>query len=127
MEKLTEQFMDLYKIKKIILTNTVKLELPLTIKIHLVVNISRVQLYRPQVKGQKVVLLQPVVIDKKKEYEIEKILNRKKVQEKNKFLVQQKEYTVEADTWKGKKNLEIVKELVEKFKREYRKEAKDDR
>ena len=125
MEKLTEQFMDLYKIKKIILTNTVKLELPLTIKIHLVVNISRVQLYRPQVKGQKVVLLQPVVIDKKKEYEIEKILNRKKVQEKNKFLVQQKEYTVEADTWKGKKNLEIVKELVEKFKREYRKEAKD--
>jgi len=87
-EKLTEQFMDLYKIKKIILTNTVKLELPLTIKIHLVVNISRVQLYRPQVKGQKVVLLQPVVIDKKKEYEIEKILNRKKVQEKNKFLVQ---------------------------------------
>ena len=88
MEKLTEQFMDLYKIKKIILTNTVKLELPLTIKIHLVVNISRVQLYRPQVKGQKVVLLQPVVIDKKKEYEIEKILNRKKVQEKNKFLVQ---------------------------------------
>ena len=127
MEKLTEQFMDLYKIKKIILTNTVKLELPLTIKIHLVVNISRVQLYRPQVKGQKVVLLQPVVIDKKKEYEIEKILNRKKVQEKNKFLVQQKEYTVEADTWKGKKNLEIVKELVEKFKREYRKEAKDNR
>ena len=66
MEKLTEQFMDLYKIKKIILTNTVKLELPLTIKIHLVVNISRVQLYRPQVKGQKVVLLQLVVIDKKK-------------------------------------------------------------
>ena len=127
MEKLTEQFMDLYKIKKIILTNTVKLELPLTIKIHLVVNISRVQLYRPQVKGQKVVPLQPVVIDEKKEYEIEKILNRKKVQEKNKFLVQQKEYTVEADTWKGKKNLEIVKKLVEKFKREYRKEAKDDR
>jgi len=87
-EKLTEQFMDLYKIKKIILTNTVKLELPLTIKIHLVVNISRVQLYRPQVKGQKVVPLQPVVIDEKKEYEIKKILNRKKVQEKNKFLVQ---------------------------------------
>ena len=124
-EKLTEQFMDLYKIKKIILTNTVKLELPLTIKIHLVVNISRVQLYRPQVKGQKVVPLQPVVIDEKKEYEIEKILNRKKVQEKNKFLVQQKKYTVEADIWEGKKNLEIVKELVKKFKREYRKEAKD--
>jgi len=45
-------------------------------------------LYRPQVKGQKVVPLQPVVIDDNKEYKVEKILNRRKVQEKDKFLVQ---------------------------------------
>ena len=79
MEKLTEQFMDLYKIKKIILTNTVKLELPLTIKIYPVVNISRVRLYKPQIKSQRAVPLQSVVIDREEEYEVEKILNKRKV------------------------------------------------
>ena len=37
--------------------NTIKLELPLTIKIHPVVNISRVQLYEPQVEDQRIVSL----------------------------------------------------------------------
>jgi len=32
---------------------------------------------------------------------------------------------VEGDTWESKKNLENVKELVEEFKREYGKEAKE--
>jgi len=32
---------------------------------------------------------------------------------------------VEGDTWKSKENLENVKELVEEFKREYGKEAKE--
>jgi len=41
-EKLTERFIGPYKIKKIILLNVVKLKLPSTIKIHLVVNVSRI-------------------------------------------------------------------------------------
>jgi len=41
-EKLTERFISLYKIKEIVLSNTVKLELPSTVRIHLVVNISRI-------------------------------------------------------------------------------------
>ena len=41
-EKLTERFVGLYKIKKIVLSNTVELELPSTVKIHPAVNISRI-------------------------------------------------------------------------------------
>jgi len=41
-EKLMERFVGPYKIKKIISSNTVELELPSTVKIHLVVNISRI-------------------------------------------------------------------------------------
>jgi len=41
-EKLTERFVGSYKIKKIILSNTVELELLSTVKIHPVVNISRI-------------------------------------------------------------------------------------
>ena len=44
-EKLTERFIGPYKIKKIVLTNTAELELPSTIKIHPVVNVSRIYKY----------------------------------------------------------------------------------
>jgi len=42
-KKLTERFVGPYKVKKIVSSNTVKLELPSIIKIHPVVNISRIQ------------------------------------------------------------------------------------
>jgi len=71
-KKLTEKFVELYKIKKIILDNVVELELPVSIKIHLVVNVSRIVIYQEQVKEQKKILSPLVEIDGKKEYEIEK-------------------------------------------------------
>jgi len=41
-EKLMERFVGPYRIKKIISLNAVELELPSTVKIHLVVNVSRI-------------------------------------------------------------------------------------
>jgi len=52
-EKLTERFVGSYKIKKIISSNAVELELPNIVKIHLVVNVSRIHKYIGQVEGQK--------------------------------------------------------------------------
>jgi len=42
LEKLTEQFVSFYKVKRIISTNMIELELQSTIKIYPIVNISRV-------------------------------------------------------------------------------------
>ena len=50
-EKLIERFVGPYKVKKIILANAVKLELPSIIKIHLVINVSRICRYIGQVEG----------------------------------------------------------------------------
>ena len=52
-EKLTKRFIGPYKIKKIVLSNIVELELSIIVKIHLVVNISRIQKYIGQVEGQR--------------------------------------------------------------------------
>ena len=46
-EKLTEHFVGPYKIKGIVSSNAIELELPRAIKIHPVVNVSRVRLYKP--------------------------------------------------------------------------------
>jgi len=65
----------------------IELELPKSIKIHPVVNISRVQLYRPQVERQKKILPKQVIIEGEEEFEVEKILNKRMVRGKKKFLV----------------------------------------
>jgi len=56
---------------------------------------------------------------------VEKILNKRTVRGKKKFLVRWKGYMAEEDTWENRENLKNAKELVEEFKREYRKEAKE--
>jgi len=76
-----------YKVKRIILTNVIKLELPSTIKIHPVVNISRVHMYKGQVEGQKKEQPLPVIIKGKEEYKVEKILNERKFIGKDRYLV----------------------------------------
>jgi len=59
------------------------------------------------------------------EFEVEKILNKRIVKGKKKFLVRWKGYMVEEDTWENRENLENAKELVEEFEREYREEAEE--
>jgi len=86
-KKLTEHFVGLYKVKGIISSNAIELELPKSIKIHPVVNISRVRLYKPQVEGQKKILLKLVIIEGEEEFEVKKILNKRTVRGKEKFLV----------------------------------------
>ena len=86
-EKLTERFIGSYKIKGIISSNAVELDLPKSIRIYPIVNVSRVQLYKPQVERQKKTLPKPVIIKEEKEFEVEKILNKRMVWGKEKFLV----------------------------------------
>jgi len=118
-KKLTEHFVGLYKVKGIVSSNAIELELPKSIKIHPVVNVSKVQLYKPQVEGQKKILLILLIIKGQEEFEVEEILNKRMIRGKEKFLVRWKGYTAEEDTWENRKNLENAKELVEEFERKY--------
>jgi len=91
-EKLTERFVGPYKVQKIVLLNAVKLELPSTVKIHLVVNVSRIRCYVGQVEGQRKEQLALVIIEGKEEWEVERILNKQKVRGR-------------INTWYGRKDL----------------------
>ena len=48
-----ERFVGPYQVKGIISTNAIELDLLSTVKIHSVINVSRVHRYKDQVKGQK--------------------------------------------------------------------------
>jgi len=75
-EKLTERFVGPYKIKKIVSSNVVELKLPSTVKIHPVVNVSRICHYIRQVEGQRKKQPAPVIIEGEEEWEVERILNK---------------------------------------------------
>jgi len=66
-EKLIERFVGSYRVKEIISLNMVKLELPSTVKIHPVVNVSRVRQYIGQVEGQRKEQPAPVIIKEEEE------------------------------------------------------------
>jgi len=61
--KLIERYMRLYVVKKIVSLNVVKLRLPSSMRIHLVVNISQIVRYKEQVKGQKKEEGKPVEVE----------------------------------------------------------------
>ena len=122
-EKLIERFVGPYRIKKIVLLNAVELELPSTVKIHSVVNVSRIQKYVGQVEGQRKKQLAPVVVER--EEKVERILNKQRIQEKDKYLVQWKGFIVKSDTWKRKENLENTREAIEKYEKEYQQDIED--
>ena len=56
-------------------------------RIHPVVNVSRIVRYREEVKGQKKEKGKPVEVEGIEEWEVEKILNKKKIRKVEKYLV----------------------------------------
>ena len=124
-EKLTERFVGPYRIKKIVSSNVVELELPSTVKIHLVVNISRIQRYIGQVEGQRKEQPAPVIIEGEEEWEVERILNKQRIQGKDKYLVQWKGFMAESDTWEGRENLRNAREAIEEYEKEYQQDMED--
>jgi len=56
---------------------------------------------------------------------VEKILNKRVVRGKEKFLVRWKGYMAEEDMWENRENLGNAKKLIEEFEREYGKETEE--
>jgi len=60
------------------LINVVELELLKIVRIYLVVNVSQIWRYKKQVRKQKKTLLPLVIIERKKEYKVKRILNKRR-------------------------------------------------
>ncbi len=77
-KKLTERYVGPYVIEEVVSSNVVKLQLPSSMRIHPVVNVSRIVRYKKQVERQKKEEGKPVEVKGVKEWEVEKILNKEK-------------------------------------------------
>ena len=86
-------------------------------RIHPVVNVSQIVCYKEQVEGQKKEEVKPIEVEGVEEWEVEKILNKRKIREVEKYLVRWKRFIAEYDTWKREKDLGNAREAVEEFER----------
>jgi len=116
-KKLTERYMGPYAIEEVVLSNAVKLQLPSSMRIHLVVNVSWIVHYKEQVKGQRKEEGKLVEVEGVEEWEVEKVLNKKKIRGVEKYLIWWKGFTAEEDTWERRENLKNAGELIEEFER----------
>jgi len=66
-------------------------------KIYLVVNVSQIVQYKEQVEGQKKEEGKPIEVEGVKEWKAEKILNRRKIREIEKYLARWKGFMAEHD------------------------------
>jgi len=114
--KLVDQYIGPYTIEEVISTNVVKLQLLTSMRIHLVVNISRIVQYKEQVGGQKKEEGKLIGVEGVEEWKVEKILNKRKIRGTEKYLVREKGFTAEHNTWEKRKNLENAREALEEFK-----------
>ena len=85
--KLVDRYVGPYTVEEVVSTNAVKLQLPISMRIHLVVNISRIVRYKEQMEGQKKEEGKPIEIEGVKEWEIKKILNKRKIRGVDRYLV----------------------------------------
>jgi len=125
-KKLVDRYVGPYTIEEVISTNAVKLRLPTSIRIHPVVNVSRIVRYKEQVEGQKKEEGKPMEVEGVEEWEVEKILNKRKIRGVEKYLVRWKGFTAEGDTWERRENLKNAEEALADFegKIEIRKQEK---
>ena len=117
-KKLTPRFAGPYTISKVISTTAYKLDLPKTMKIHPVFHVSLLKPYNPSPEEFGRPTPPPAIIipgNNQEEYEVETILDKRKLWNRIQYLVKWIGYPLHDATWEPLENLTNAKEAVRKF------------
>ena len=116
--KLSERQLGPFEIIRVVSPNAMKLKLPASYKIHDVINVSWLRLYKGPTAGQHVVFPEPIEVEGQSEYEVEEVLDSRLKKGRLEYLVKWSGYTDEYNTWEPVSNLENSKEAIEDFHKE---------
>jgi Chromo (CHRromatin Organisation MOdifier) domain len=117
-KKLMEKWIGPYDILRVA-PNAVELKLPKSLRIHPVVNVSRVKPYLGSLPGQPVLCPGPVHVTEEcdEEYEVEYIVDSRLYKGGLQYLVHWKGYGEEERTWEPASHLANAPELVAAFRK----------
>ena len=108
-----------FKVKACIGDNAYELELPASVQLHPVFNVSQLRPYHdPSARfpGRVIEPQPPVVVDGADEYEVEEVLGHRDVRRRREYLVKWVGYPSLHNTWLPLSNLENAMDAVEKYK-----------
>ena len=112
-KKLTDQFLRLFKVEKVINLNVYKLKLSKQYsRIHPTFHVSLLKSYR---KRSGVESSEPVIVRNIEEYIIECVLNTHKKQGKCQYLIKWEDYSSAENMWELLSNLKNVLEMIQEF------------
>jgi hypothetical protein len=119
-KKLAHKRLGPYEIMDKIGKTSYKLKLPKTMKVHPVFHASLLYGHPTDEFGRRPIPPPPVVTPEgEEEYEVEKILNSRKVGRQLQYLIRWKGYGPEEDTWQPKADVANAPELVQQFHRQH--------
>jgi len=115
-KKLTEKWIGPYEVTRVT-PNAVELKLPKTLRIHPVVNVSRVKPYLGPLPGQPVSRPGPVHVSEERdeEYKVDYIVASRIYKRQFQYLVHWKGYEEHERTWEPSSNLKNSPLVVERF------------
>lgn len=124
--KLTERFVGPYRVKRVVNANAYELELPASLKIHPVINISHLKEYRDGVlafpdRPAPLTRPEPEALDDNgaPEWRVDRLLDHRKVRRGarhiDQYLVEWKGYPISEATWEPIEHLTGAIELVTEF------------
>jgi hypothetical protein len=97
-----------------------ELDLPLTWKGHRTLNASQLKWYTPPLfPGQKGPTTRPdliIVSDRREEYEVHEVLNKRRKNNRTEYLIRWKDYRPEDDTWEPEENLKNAKGALRDYR-----------
>ena len=111
--KLAPKFLGPFTIIDKISETAYKLDLPHTMKIHLVFHVSLLKKYINN--GEQSAPPPPVIIDNEEEYEVEHVLDKRTIRNKVQYLIKWKGYPLHESTWEPLENLENATASVAQF------------
>ena len=117
--KLSERWLGPYKITRLVGPNAVELRLPRSMRIHPVVNVSRIKPYRERLEGQPVSRPGPVSVteDRDNEWEVDFIVDSRYKNRQLEYLVHWKGYDDSDRTWEPRNHLSHAQDVVRDFHR----------
>lgn len=125
-KKLDYKYIGPYKILEKISENNYRLDLSPKVRLHPVFHISLLESTEGNIMA-KYGNEHETEVEGPEEYEVEKILEQRRVNNQTEYLIKWKNYPESDNQWEPAKNLTHVQRLLKDFHRDHRKKTKKDR